>query len=286
MSQNKPPALFPIAPLLPPLPRLKIVDVGAMSLGEGTEPYAPLMQAAPCDVYGFEPGAAEFEKLKASAKNGHHYLPYFIGDGTTRTFYECNYTMTSSLFEPNTELLAKFQNLEELVRVQKTYPVETKRLDDIPELKGTDLLKVDVQGAELLVFQGAAKTLDDVLVIHTEVEFVELYKGQPLFGDIDMHLRSKGFTLHQIAPTSRVFKPLVFNNDINAGLSQILWGDAIYVRNFMSFDRLSGEALLKLATILHANYRSVDMAAAILAAYDQQNGSSLQQSYIQKLMAG
>lgn len=286
MTQNKPPSIFPIAPLLPVLPRIKIVDVGAMSLGDGTEPYAALMRALPCDIYGFEPVVAEFEKLNASAKPGHHYLPYFIGDGTKRTFYECNYTMTSSLFEPNTTLLAKFQNLEELVRVVKTHPVETKRLDDIPEMKGTDLLKVDVQGAELLVFQGAAKILDDVLVIHTEVEFVPLYKQQPLFGDIDVYLRSKGFTLHQIAPVSRVFKPLIFNNDVNAGLSQILWGDAVYVRDFMSFDRLSGEALLKLAAILHENYRSVDMVVAILATYDRQNGSSLQQNYMQKLMVG
>lgn len=286
MNQSKPPTLFPIAPLLPPFPRLKITDIGAMSLGEGTEPYASLTQAVPCDVYGFEPGAGEFEKLKASAKPGHYYLPYFIGDGKTRTFYECNYTMTSSLFEPNTELLSKFQNLEELVRVQKTYPVETRRLDDIPQIAGTDLLKVDVQGAELLVFEGAAKTLDDVLVIQTEVEFVSLYKDQPLFGDIDVHLRSKGFTLHQIAPVSRVFKPLVLNNDVNAGLSQILWGDAVYVRDFMFLDRLSGETLLKLAVILHENFRSVDMAAAVLAAYDQQNGSGLQQLYLQKLMTG
>lgn len=285
MTQNLP-SLFSIAPLLPTLPRLKIVDVGAMSLGEGTEPYAPLMQAVPCELYGFEPGAVELEKLKASAKEGHHYLPYFIGDGTTRTFYECNQTMTSSLFEPNTELLAKFQNLEELVRVQKTYPVETRRLDDIPELQGTDLLKVDVQGAELLVFDGAAKLLDDVLVIQTEVEFVSLYKDQPLFGDIDVHLRSKGFTLHQIAPVGRVFKPLVVNNDINSGLSQILWGDAIYVRDFMSFPRLSDEALLKLATILHENYRSVDMVADVLGAYDRKNKSGLQQIYMQKLMTG
>lgn len=285
MAHN-PRSLFPIAPLLPMLPRLKIVDVGAMSLGEGTEPYAPLMQAAPCDLYGFEPGAAEFEKLKASAKDGHHYLPYFIGDGTVRTFYECNYTMTSSLFEPNTELLAKFQNLEELVRVQKTHSVETRRLDDIPELEGTDLLKVDVQGAELLVFEGAANLLDNALVVHTEVEFVSLYKDQPLFGDIDVHMRSKGFTLHQIFPVSRVFKPLIFNNNINAGLSQILWGDAVYVRNFMSLDLLSSEALLKLAVILHENYRSVDMVSFVLAAYDGKNKSDLQQRYMQKLMNG
>jgi hypothetical protein len=32
-------------------------------------------------------------------------------------------------------------------------------------------------------------------VITTEVEFVPLYEGQPLFGDIDVFLRQHGFKL-------------------------------------------------------------------------------------------
>jgi FkbM family methyltransferase len=278
--------LFNIAQMLPNLPRLKIVDVGAMSLGEGTDAYSPLTNATPCDVYGFEPVAEEFEKLKASAKPGHHYLPYFVGDGSSRTFYECNVAMTSSLFEPNSALLAKFQNLEELARVRKTYPVQTTRLDDIPELKGTDFLKADVQGAELMVFEGAPRLLDDALVVHAEVEFVYLYKDQPLFADIDAHLRSKGFVLHLLGKAGRTFKPLVYMNDVNAGLSQILWGDAVYVRDFMLFDGLSGEALLKIATILHATYHSVDLAAVALEAYDRQHGTELQPAYLKKLGGG
>jgi FkbM family methyltransferase len=282
-AQNVSPPLFNITRLLPPLPRLKIVDVGAMSLGEGTDAYSTLTSATPCDVYGFEPGTAELEKLKASAKPRHHYLPYFIGDGSARTFYECNFNMTSSLFEPNVDLLLKFQNLGELVQVEKTHAVETRRLDDIPELEGTDFLKVDVQGAELMVFEGAARILENALVVHTEVQFVPLYKGASQFGEIDSCLRSKGFLLHRLTQAGRTFKPLIFMNDVNAALSQILWGDAVYVRDFMQFDQLSGVALLKLATILHETSRSVDMAALALASYDRQNGSNLQQAYIAKL---
>jgi FkbM family methyltransferase len=267
--QNAPPSLFNIAPLLPPLPRLKIVDVGAMSVGEGTDAYSPLTRATPCDVYGFEPGVEALAKLNASAKPGHHYLPYLIGDGSARTFYECNFNMTSSLFEPNMELLSKFQHLAELTLVQKTHAVETRRLDDIPEVEGTDFLKTDVQGAELMVFQGAARILDNALVIHTEVQFVPLYKGVPLF--------------HRFTQAGRTFKPLIFMNDVTAMLSQILWGDAIYVRDFMQFDQLSSVALLKMATILHETYRSVDLAAFALASYDRKNASNLQQIYLEKL---
>jgi hypothetical protein len=262
-AQNAPPSLFNIAPLLPPLPRLKIVDVGAMSVGEGTDAYSPLTRATPCDVYGFEPGVEALAKLNASAKPGHHYLP--------------------SLFEPNMELLSKFQHLAELTLVQKTHAVETRRLDDIPEVEGTDFLKTDVQGAELMVFQGAARILDNALVIHTEVQFVPLYKGVPLFGEIDSYLRSKGFLLHRFTQAGRTFKPLIFMNDVTAMLSQILWGDAIYVRDFMQFDQLSSVALLKMATILHETYRSVDLAAFALASYDRKNASNLQQIYLEKL---
>jgi FkbM family methyltransferase len=276
--------LFPIASLLPPLPRLKIVDVGAMSLGEGSEPYARLLKAIPCEVIGFEPVSAELDKLARTKKAHELFLPYFIGDGSERTFYECNFAMTSSLFEPNTALLAKFQNLEELVRVVKTSPVKTTRLDDIAEVAGTDLLKLDIQGAELLALRGGEKMLGDVLVIQTEVEFVELYKGQALFADIDVFLRSHGFQFVRMWPMGRTFKPLITNNDPNATTSQWLWGDAIYARDFMTFDRLAPLALLKLACILHESYRFFDLAAVALEAYDRQSGSRLHGAYLEALI--
>src|SRR6516165_10730531 len=222
-----------IASVLPPLPPIRIVDVGAMSIGEAHDPYAMLMKALPCEVIGFEPVAAECEKLNRRDHAGRTYLPYFIGDGATHTFHECNFPMTSSLFEPNTPLLEKFQNLENLVRVVKTYPVETRRLDDITQAAGVDFLKIDVQGGEMLVLRGAAERLKSALVVHTEVEFVPLYKDQPLFSDIDAHLRARGFLLHRMESSGRTFKPLIRNNDVDAMMSQCLWGAAAYVRDFM-----------------------------------------------------
>ena len=278
-------ALFPIASLLPPLPRLKIVDVGAMYLGPGSVPYADLLKAAPCEVIGFEPVQAELEKLTRDKKENERYLPYFVGDGSERPFHECNVAMTSSLFEPNTPLLAKFHNLEELVRVVKTYAVGTTRLDDIPEVKGADLLKLDIQGGELLALRGAEKMLEDVLVVQTEVEFVELYKGQALFADVDAFLRGRNFQFHKMSWMGRAFRPLFVDKNPNAAISQWLWGDAIYVRDFMSFDRLAPVALLKLACILHANYRSFDLAAVALEAYDRQTGAQLQPAYLKRLTA-
>jgi len=51
-------ALFSIASIVPALPRIKIVYVGAAD-GAELPAYARLTGGLPCDVVGFEPGAAE-----------------------------------------------------------------------------------------------------------------------------------------------------------------------------------------------------------------------------------
>ena len=272
-----------IGPLLPPLPPVKIIDVGAAGFGQDEDIYAPLARGFPCEVIGFEPVTAECEKRIAENKPGRSYLPYVVGDGSVQTFYECNASMTSSLFEPNAPLLEKFQTLSDLTRVIGKTEVQTRRLDDLPETIGSDFLKLDVQGAELMVLNGAEARLKDLLVIHTEVEFVPLYKGQPMFADIDSFVRARGFGFHRLKTFGRTFKPLIPNNNIQGALSQTLWGDAVYVRDFMSFDTLAPEALLKIAIICHENYESYDLAGVALEAYDRKMGASLQMTYLRAL---
>jgi hypothetical protein len=110
-----------------------------------------------------------------------------------------------------------------------------------------------------------------------------LYKKQPLFADIDSLLRAQGFVFHTMIPFGRTFKPMVVNNDDCAWVRQILWADAVYVRDFMAFAELAPKSLLKLAAILHENYKSFDMAALALEAYDRQTGSGLQRTYLERL---
>lgn len=266
---------------------IKIVDVGAMWVGENQEPYAPLVANCDVEIIGFEPQEDECAKLRARQAKGCTYLPYFIGDGTAQTFYECNVPYTSSLLPPNRPLVEKFQNIPSLMNVIRTHAVQTVRLDDIPETAGVDFLKVDVQGGEMMVFDGARKRLSEALVVHTEIEFMELYKGQPLFGDIDVFLRSCGFAFHRFAHTEgRTFKPLVVNNDINSALSQMLWGDAIYVRDVQTFGGLATDALHRLSTILHYAYRSYDLAIVALREIDLRSGSSLAHEYLRGLSPG
>lgn len=276
--------MFQIASILPELPRIKIVDVGAMSLGEDRDPYSRLMKTVPCTVIGFEPVLSECARLNREAKPGCHYLPHAVGDGSEQVFHECNFPMTSSLFEPNDELLAKFHELQDVTRVVATRRIPTVRLDDVAEATGTDYLKLDVQGAELMVLQGATATLRDVLVLHTEIEFLPIYKRQPLFADIDAFLRSQGFVLHKISGMKGAsFKLPGIDVELAGAVNQAMWGEAVYIRDFMALDRLSAAALLKLAVILHENYDSRDLAAVVLDAHDHKVGSNLADRYIQCL---
>ncbi|MEY3110197.1 MAG: 2-O-methyltransferase NoeI [Verrucomicrobiota bacterium] len=277
--------MFNILEILPPFGKIQVIDVGAMDLGG--EIYDPLVKAGIASVLGFECVQAECDKLNAMARESRAYLPYAIGDGTVRAFHECNFPMTSSLLEPNSGLLDRFQNLENLTQVVKKHTFATKRLDDIAEITGVDFLKLDVQGAELDVMNGGDRVLAEALVVHTEVEFVEMYKGQPLFAEVDQRLRRSGFVFHKFAGVAgRTFKPMVVNNDVNHCLSQMLWADAVYVKDFMALDRLPAEKLLRLAAILHMVYGSFDLAMQALLAYDRQYSSALAPAYLHRLTLG
>lgn len=266
-------------------PTINIVDIGAMSLGEGEDPYDALLKKGSTRIVGFEPVQAECDKLNKMHGDGRIYLPYAIGDGARHVFNICNHSMTSSLYEPDSALLDKFQNLENLMRVVSRSEVETRRLDDVPEVAETDYLKVDVQGAEVDVFRGATNVLRNTLVVHTEVEFVPMYKEQPLFSDVDKILRQNGFLFHKLASfAGRTFKPLINNNDISAPGSQWLWADAVYIKSFMNLDALPVEKLLKLAIILHSLYRSFDTCAFILQHYQNRTKEPLADRYMSRLV--
>jgi len=56
-----------------------------------------------------------------------------------------------------------------------------------------DMLWIDVQGAELMLFKGAETVLPTVKVIQVELSFKLIYEGQPLYWEVDRYLRSKGF---------------------------------------------------------------------------------------------
>ena len=265
--------------------RLNVLDVGA-ALGERPS-YQGLVDAGRARLMGFEPNAAECDKLNSQYGEPHRFFPLFVGDGQPATLHETNWVLTGSLYPPNTPLLEKFQNLAEVVTPVAQHPVATTRLDDIADVRDVDFMKLDVQGSELAVLEHGRRVLADTLLGQVEVEFVELYRGQPMFADVDRFLRAQGFQFHAFnGLAGRAFKPLVFNNNINLPLRQVLWSDALYVRDWMELAALTPDKLRNYAILAHDILKSYDLAHLVLSALDQREGSALTAAYLQRLTRG
>lgn len=285
VSPAAPEPLRSLLQLCPQMPILTVLDVGA-ALGEAPL-YDPLIRAGKARLFGFEPDREACNALNARYGAPHRFFPYFVGNGHVQTFHETNWGLTGSLFEPNTALLSHFQNLAEVTTPVAQHAVETVRLDDVSEVREVDFFKIDVQGAELMIFQNALRVLASTLVVQVEVEFVELYKKQPLFADVDAFMRANGFKFHTfLGFGSRTFKPLVCNNNPNLGLNQRLWSDAIYVRDWQALGQFSDVQLMKMALILNDFYRSYDLSYLLLSELDRRKGGALANEYLDRLKGG
>lgn len=84
----------------------------------------------------------------------------------------------------------------ERMDIRQIAAVQQVRLDEVLGSNcDVDLLKLDLQGYELEALKGCGGLLERIKIITTEIEFVTLYDGQPLFADIDSYLCSRGFRL-------------------------------------------------------------------------------------------
>lgn len=257
-----------------------VVDVGANPI-DGPAPYAPLLQGGQARVVGFEPNPEALAALQARQRAVDVFLPHAIGDGQTHVLRICAAPGMTSLLEPNPVVLSRFVHFEAWGQVVARREIQTMRLDDVAETEGVAYLKLDIQGAELMALTHATERLRTTLVVHTEVEFLPMYAGQPLFAEVDRFLRGHGFVLHTFHPlVSRMVTPLVVRSNPYAGLRQHLWADAVFVRDFTRPELMTDAQLLVLATILHDCYQSYDLAAHLLAARDVRTGGTSAQRYL------
>jgi FkbM family methyltransferase len=267
--------------ILPEGLAITVLDIGA-ALND-RPPYQWLVDAGRARIIGFEPDPGECETLRGQYGEPHRFYPHFAGDGQPAVFHETNWTLTGSLYPPNSPLLAKFHDLAELTTPVAQHRVETTRIDEIAEIDDVDWIKIDVQGSELAVLRNALRPLAGSLLIQTEVEFVELYRGQPMFADVDQFLRAHGFQFHNFAGYGgRAFKP--FTTSVSAEFRQFLWADAIYVRDWMRLEALDEIKLRKYAVLAHDLLRSYDLAHLVLAALDHKTGGNLAPTYLDRLM--
>lgn len=77
------------------------------------------------------------------------------------------------------------------------------RVDDIlaeQGLQGPFLLKVDVQGAELQVLEGAQRTLTQTEVVVLEASLFAFLQGAPQFFDVIGYMKERGFVVYDLIP--------------------------------------------------------------------------------------
>ena len=175
------------------------------------------------------------------------FAPVALSDGAgTRTLHITRDAAGSSLLEPDANVLRRRRGMRAM-RPERTVELETDTLaawaarSGVP---GIDVLKLDVQGAELAVLRGAGELLDGVQALDLEVEFNPIYREQPLFGDIDVFLRAHGFVLWRLGELTHCGLPEAAGGGAGAetirfsdgavryrpGGGQLTWGRARYLR--------------------------------------------------------
>ena len=205
--------------------------------------------------------------------------------------FEIDKEICNEMNKPSEDLLSLYQSYEVVYLKSKT-TVDTITLDNFVAANNIgpiDFIKIDVQGAELDIFKGGKKTLEDVLEIVCEVEFVPLYDNQPLFGDVCKFLSDYDLMFSKfLGMCGRSLRPLIYNNDVNFP-SHHHWSDAIFIRHVQKISQLNDEKLLKLS-LLAAVYDIADLTLYCLSKFDERNSlllaegsSSLAEEWLRKM---
>jgi FkbM family methyltransferase len=246
--------------ILAPARPTAIVDAGANPI-DGDPPYKAMLAAGLCEVTGFEPQAEALARLERKKGPHERYLPYALGDGSDGLLNVCELEGMTSLLVPDPAHLALFNLFPIWGTVKRQIPVTTRKLDDVAEIAHLDFLKMDVQGAERAVLAHGRARLADTVVIQTEVSFVPLYRGQPVFGEMDLALRELGFLPHCVTGTKIwPISPMVVGDQPNRGIRQLLETDMVYVKDFSRPQNMSAEQWKHLALVAHHCYGSYDLA--------------------------
>lgn len=215
---------------------LGLVDVGARwGVSEIFQPFANMI-----DVLAFEPEAEEAKKTeKQLNQDGWAHacvLPLALAQHTGNVKLRLlRHRNNSSIYSVRDESYHRYQLTG--FELDKTLVVPTTTLDDIVfGLDGNnhqwgEIIKIDAQGAELEILRGAEKCLRERnTALLCEIAFFSPYKGAPLFSEIDMFLRERGYVFYgfhdiQHRSTKRLSKSQAW------GRERYMQADALFLRD-------------------------------------------------------
>jgi FkbM family methyltransferase len=211
-------------------------------------------------VYAFELDAKECERLNSGqeyeSKHRVEYFPIALGKSASSSpLFLTKDAACSSIYKPIDSLADKFSELD-CIRPLTEMRIKLHTLESWAQERGIehiDYMKLDTQGSELDILRGAGKLLNHISLIEIEVEFTEIYAGQPLFADVDAFMRANGFALWNLNNfvhyslanrTELTSTTSSFHNSKRFELQnpggQLYWGHALYV-NSKFLDTASGE---------------------------------------------
>ena len=173
-------------------------------------------------IISFEPLASAFGQLKRKSKHDNNWIlnNYALGDEDGKTIINVSGNSVSSSIlnilpmhvqsAPDSKYLAKDD-------------IQIKKLDSIFDLFYNEgdsvMMKIDTQGYEKNVLDGANESLKKIKIIQLEMSVVPLYENEMLINDMINYLDNLGFQLFSLE-----------NGFSNATTGQLLQVDGIFVR--------------------------------------------------------
>jgi len=196
-----------------------IFDVGAY-IGQITAKYRTLFPKA--TIYSFEPFPDSFRKLQEKSELLGQVRPFQLAIvdkvGTNKFYVNADRTCNSLLERPSNVRKYYDGNAENVATIK----VDITTIDDFCEkesISKIDILKLDVEGTELLVLRGASEKLEQksIEIIYAEIMFVPHYEKGVMFYELCSFLSDYGYTVFDLYDLKR------------DGNGQIRWGNAIFV---------------------------------------------------------
>jgi FkbM family methyltransferase len=154
-------------------------------------------------IVSFEPIRTEFEWLEKVAAADSSWRVHNLGLSDT----QCNASMNvseKSVFSSLHALKQAALDYDPMARVIRTEKITLKRLDDLIEQIGGNklFLKIDVQGHERAVLEGAAGIFHKIVGVQLELPIAKLYEQTwNLSGALD-YMDNLGFEPSQITPVN------------------------------------------------------------------------------------
>lgn len=186
-----------------------ILDVGA-HIGQTAKNYVNLFEKP--SIYSFEPTSESFEELSENTKglSNVEIFNFALGDKNEHGEIQLNRSSaTNSLFATSKQAYEYWPKGK--VQTHSTEKKEIRRLDDldfIAALDRVDILKLDTQGSEYMVIEGATHTLKKTKLIYTEIIVKPCYSGQKHFDELLRIYRLKNFELFNL------YNPNTWNGEL------------------------------------------------------------------------